>query len=98
MPRGRCEDQERLEVRGGDLGPTRDLAPGEHVRGEIPQDPQPGFKGDVAERVPAGAPAAILLTDLDVVEVGDGRGQRHGDRREVLGPSGRRPLLWAVVG
>ena len=74
MPARGLAGKEILEVGGGDLGPPGQAsANGGQVLGEVAQDPEPGRQGEVAELVAPGAPVAVPLIDLGVVECGDRR-------------------------
>src|SRR5438067_10595508 len=60
--------QERLQVDGGDFSPANQPAVAGEVTGEIAQDPQFRFDGDVADRPGAHSPAAFSAVQLELVE------------------------------
>src|SRR5260370_932894 len=66
--------EESFEVGGGGLGPAGHRPGGCEVDGQVSEDPEPGLQGDIAERVPSGAPGSFLFCELAVVGVGDRRG------------------------
>ena len=70
MAAARPGGEEAVQVGGGDLGPAGD-APGGQVAGEVAEDAQAAFEGDVAELAAPGAAGAVLLGELAVVERGD---------------------------
>jgi hypothetical protein len=84
--------EEAFQVGCGDLGPAGDPAGAGEAPGEVAEDTEPGFQGDVAEQ-PASCPAVTFpLGELLVVERGDRGGKSRGEAVEVaLPPRGGRP-------
>jgi hypothetical protein len=73
----RAAGEEVFQVGGADLGPAGDL-PGGQVTCQVPEDPQPGFQGDVAERAAACPAGPVLFGELVVIERGDRAGEPSG--------------------
>jgi hypothetical protein len=94
----RVGGEEVFQVGGADLGPAGDLAGGGQVAGEVPEDPQPGLQGDVAERAAACPAGAVLLGELAVVERGDRAGQPGWDGIQVALPPGGGAAAGLVAG
>jgi hypothetical protein len=90
--------EECFEVGGGHLGPAAHRPGGCQVDGQVAEDPEPGLHGDVADRVPAGAPGSVPLFELAVVEGGYCGGQAGRDGVEVVAAACRGAALFFVSG
>ena len=54
--------------------------------GEVAEDPEPGFQGDVAEQPPSGPAVTFPFGELRVVERGDRGGQSRGNGVQLALP------------